>query len=178
MESNIFKAVVGLGNPGPQFEFNRHNIGFLVADALVDKYNGSWQKNDVMEYATINVEGRNILVVKPQTFMNSSGKVASLLRKKGIREEETLVIHDELEKPFGSISLKEGGSARGHNGLRSLIELFGPNFYRLRCGISRPEKKSDVAHYVLSNFTEGDVHVEEMIQAAVDKLEELLTAAE
>ncbi len=174
MESKEFKVIVGLGNPGHQFEYNRHNIGFLVADALIDKYNGSWQKNDLMDYALVNIDGRNILVIKPQTFMNSSGKISLWLKKKGIKGEEVIVVHDDLEKPFGAVSIKEGGSARGHNGVKSLMELFGPNFYRLRCGIGRPEKKSEVADYVLSNFIEGEVLVEDMIQESIKRIEENL----
>jgi peptidyl-tRNA hydrolase, PTH1 family len=174
MESKKIKVIIGLGNPGHQFEYNRHNIGFLVADALIDKYNGAWQNNDLMDYASVNIDGQNVFVIKPQTFMNSSGKISLWLKKKGIKDDEVIVVQDDLEKPFGAVSIKEGGSARGHNGVKSLMELFGANFYRLRCGIGRPEKKSEVADYVLSNFIEGEDLVGEMIQESVKQIEESL----
>lgn len=168
------KAIIGLGNPGPKFSYNRHNIGFLVVDALADKYHGEWQNVELLEYALIDIDGKNIYLIKPQTFMNASGKVASWLKKKGISDESVIVVHDDLERPFGKVTVKIGGSAQGHNGVKSLIELLGVNFYRVRCGIGRPEKKSDVSDYVLSNFIEGEVHVEEMIQQAIKQIESLV----
>ncbi|HBR70492.1 TPA: aminoacyl-tRNA hydrolase [Candidatus Dependentiae bacterium] len=168
------KGIIGLGNPGPKFSYNRHNIGFLVVDALADKYHGEWQNSELLEYAVIDINGKSIYLVKPQTFMNASGKISSWLKKKGISEENVIVVHDDLERPFGKVTLKIGGSAQGHNGVKSLIELLGINFYRIRCGIGRPEKKSDVSDYVLSNFVEGEPNVEEMIQAAIRQIELLM----
>jgi len=170
----IGKAIIGLGNPGPKFAYNRHNIGFLVVDALAEKYNGIWKKIDLLEYSPITINEKNIYLIKPQTFMNSSGKIIPWLKKKGIKPEEIVVIHDDLERPFGKVTTKFGGSARGHNGLRSIIEFMGPDFYRVRCGIGRPEKREDVADYVLNNFTEGEHNVEEMIQQAVAEIENFI----
>ena len=102
--------------------------------------------------------------------MNSSGKIIPSLLKQGIKTENLLVVHDELEKPFGKIEFKMGGSHRGHNGLRSIMEFCGPDFMRLRFGIGRPERKEGVADYVLSNFSENKSDVENMIEKAVEML--------
>ncbi len=171
--NKIIKAIVGLGNPGQKFEYNRHNIGFLVADALVDKHQGFWVENELLNYAQINIDGRNIYVVKPQTYMNSSGKISSWLNKKGVKPEEIIVVHDDLERPFGKVTVKLGGSAQGHNGIRSMMTLFGPDFYRVRCGIGRPLNKEDVGNYVLTNFIENESSVEKMIQDAIVEIEKI-----
>jgi PTH1 family peptidyl-tRNA hydrolase len=100
-----------------------------------------------------NLTQRAIHIVKPTTFMNLSGKAIPFLLKKGIKPEEILVIHDELEKPFGKCNIRWDGSARGHNGLRSIDSIIGKDYWRLRFGIGRPEDKSEVGDYVLSPFT-------------------------
>jgi len=125
-----------------------------------------------MDHAQIQIsdEGmvRSLHVIKPQTFMNSSGRVLPFLLKKGIKGENILVVHDELEKPFGKLVIRFGGSPRGHNGLRSIQGMIGKDFWRLRFGIGRPEEKSQVGNYVLSPFlpeeeNEIDVLIEETI---------------
>jgi PTH1 family peptidyl-tRNA hydrolase len=168
------KAIIGLGNPGSQFSYNRHNIGFLVVDALADEYNGSWKKSNLLENAEINIDGKNIYLIKPQTFMNSSGKIAAWLKKKGIQLEEIIVVHDDLQRSFGKVTTRFGGSAQGHNGIKSIMTLFGSDFYHVRCGIGRPENKDDVAGYVLSNFAEGEIAVEKMIQEAQSEILKLV----
>ncbi len=165
--SASIKALIGLGNPDACHEFNRHNIGFMVVDALAQKYDGSWRNNSNLSHCVINIQDSPVHLIKPLTYMNSSGTIAPWLTKKGFTPEQLLVIHDELELPFGNVSLKKGGGARGHNGLRSLIQNIGQDFWRVRCGIGRPEQKSDVAHYVLSDFIEGDATVNKMIDDAV-----------
>lgn len=167
------KAIVGLGNPGPKYVLNRHNIGFLILDQLADKYNASWDSKQNMDIAIVNIKDNNILLIKPQTFMNDSGKVIPFLQKKGIKAENILVVHDELEFPFGKVAVKKGGSARGHNGLRSIIEHCGKEFARLRFGIGRPVTKEMVSKYVLSNFTESNQLLEEFIYQAVEMIEDL-----
>ncbi len=148
------KAIIGLGNPGTKFAQTRHNIGFILIDKLAAQENLNWhdQKN-LLHTEIIIPENQKILLIKPQTFMNNSGDTLSFLTKKGIKSEEILVIHDELEKPFNSITFRFGGSAKGHNGLRSIIANSGQNFWRLRFGIGRPRQREMVAHYVLSPFT-------------------------
>ncbi len=165
------KAIIGLGNPGSKYEYTRHNIGFRVVDAIADRHAGSWAARDIMEVADIAINGHRVLLIKPQTFMNASGKVIPWLQKQGIKSENILVIHDELEKPYGKLSFKMDGSARGHNGLRSIIEFCGVDFPRLRFGIGRPEERSAVGDYVLEDFSEPDV--DERVAQAVAMVEDL-----
>jgi len=174
---NDIKVIIGLGNPGPRFSFTRHNAGFLVVDALADRYYGTWHEKGQMEIADITIADRRLLLIKPHTFMNESGKVIPLLSKQGIKSENILVVHDELEKPFGTLALKEGGSHRGHNGLRSLIAACGPDFLRLRFGIGRPEHKEQVADYVLQRFNEPESKVREQIDQAVDMIERIVSSS-
>jgi PTH1 family peptidyl-tRNA hydrolase len=173
---NTIKIVIGLGNPGRQYHHNRHNVGFLVLDELANRHNASWQKKANSEVAEIEVNGEKITLVKPQTFMNDSGKVIPSLLKQGLKAENLLVVHDELEKPFGKIEFKIGGSHRGHNGLRSIMAVCGAEFMRLRFGVGRPEHKEEVPQYVLSNFAEKPSDVEQMIDKAVTMIDELLSA--
>ena len=168
---NKIKIIIGLGNPGKQYYYNRHNIGFLILDALAEKHAASWHKKADYEYAEIEVNGEKITLIKPQTFMNSSGKIIPSLLKQGLKAENLLVVHDELEKPFGNIQFRIGGSHRGHNGLRSIMEFCGPDFMRLRFGIGRPEQREEVANYVLSNFSESSSELEKLIGKAVEMLE-------
>ncbi len=172
--NNKIKIIIGLGNPGNKYHFTRHNIGFLVVDALSEKYNGVWQTRGDKDVADINIEDNKIILVKPQTFMNNSGKVMPSLLKQGITIENVLVVHDELEKPFGTVELKVGGSHKGHNGLRSIMQQSGADFVRLRCGIGRPQHKEDVADYVLSDFSEGTTAVEQEIKKAITIIEEAI----
>ena len=160
------KAIIGLGNPGPAYSATRHNIGFLVLDALANQNMGSWQSKQNMELCSINIDGHNILLIKPQTFMNDSGKVLSYLAKQGIKQENLLVVHDELELPFGVIKLKFDGSAKGHNGLKSIMAHGGSKFLRLRFGIDRPADRNEVSDYVLGKFKESQSLLGEKIDQA------------
>ncbi len=151
------KAIIGLGNPGATYARNRHSIGFGIINALAEKCNASWQSGELMEYATIslqNTEGttHSILLIKPQTFMNNSGRILPFLQKKGIKPEQIMVLHDELEKSFGKVMVKFGGSHKGHNGLKSIMSMIGADFWHLAFGIGRPADKNEVPSYVLSNF--------------------------
>src|SRR5579872_2341140 len=101
--TNKIKAIIGLGNPGKQFHYTRHNIGFLVLDTLAESEHATWKEKENQEIAEIHVNGQKIILIKPQTFMNNSGKVIPSLLKQGIKAENILVVHDELEKPFGKI---------------------------------------------------------------------------
>ena len=167
------KAIIGLGNPGSKFTHTRHNIGFRIVNELAQRHGGSWREKDNMELAEIRINDHPVLLIKPQTFMNSSGQVIPFLTKKGITPEEILVVHDELELPFGSVKHKLGGSHKGHNGLKSIIDAIGKEFQRIRYGIGRPEIKEQVGNYVLEKFSENDIEIEEYIQQAVEIIESL-----
>ncbi|HSW73843.1 MAG TPA: aminoacyl-tRNA hydrolase [Candidatus Limnocylindria bacterium] len=167
------KALIGLGNPGQKYYHNRHNIGFQILDVMCERHNGSWQARDIMETAEITIGDKKIVLIKPQTFMNSSGKVIPFLNKKGIKPENILVVHDELELPFGTVKIKVGGSAKGHNGLRSIIEQCGLEFARLRFGIGRPAEREQVPDYVLQDFNENTAQLQDAIAKAVTAIEEL-----
>ncbi len=157
-DQSKIRAIIGLGNPGKKYERTRHNIGFRVLDAICDHFYSSWRESSNMLSSSIRLQeaGQEVYIIKPQTFMNSSGSVIPFLQKKGIKSEEIIVVHDELEKKFGDVNLKFGGSAKGHNGLRSIIEKIGQDFWRIRCGIGRPLDKDDVGNFVLSAFTSDE----------------------
>jgi peptidyl-tRNA hydrolase, PTH1 family len=174
--SHPIKAIIGLGNPGRQYFYNRHNIGFLIVDALADRHGGSWKIREHMEIAEIQLNGLKIILIKPLTFMNNSGKVIPYLTKQGINAENILVVHDELELPMGQIKLKMGGSHKGHNGLRSIIGVCGDAFMRVRFGIGRPVHKDDVPNYVLQNFKENKDELDGLIASACDMIETLIGA--
>ncbi|MCL5436506.1 MAG: aminoacyl-tRNA hydrolase [Candidatus Dependentiae bacterium] len=168
------RAVIGLGNPGERYACTRHNIGFLVVDALGDAYAANWRARDDMLVTEVEVANRRVLLIKPQTFMNNSGRVISFLAKQGIRPDEIVVVHDELDFPFGKVASKKGGSARGHNGVKSLIAAMGEDFYRVRCGIGRPVERDEVPNYVLQQFRESDAEVNQMVLDAVDEVVKLV----
>lgn len=169
----MIKVIVGLGNPGKKFEHTRHNVGFRVVDELAQCYGVSWQEKGNMQVAIIPFDGQSIMLVKPQTFMNESGRILPALFKQGIKPDEIVVVHDELELPFGSIKMRQGGSHRGHNGLRSLIETGGKDCYRLRFGIGRPDEKQEVPDYVLAPFTSQERdRIASLIIEASNRLQE------
>jgi PTH1 family peptidyl-tRNA hydrolase len=153
------KAFVGLGNPGANYAFTRHNIGFLVIDAISQSY-------DLLDFKTKfhalysqgRIDNRSVFLLKPQTFMNVSGKAVSAFQSfYKLKPEDFCIIHDDLDLEEGKIRLKFGGGHGGHNGLRDLIQKIGPNFWRLKIGIGRPKMASlSSADYVLQNFTTDD----------------------
>lgn len=168
------KAIIGLGNPGSKFDKTRHNIGFRIVDALSGRYHGSWRKRDNMELSEITLHGKKILLVKPQTFMNLSGQVMPFLTKQGITPDNLLVVHDEIELPFGVIKYKSGGSAKGHNGLKSIMSSIGSDFHRIRFGVDRPLDRDDVPHYVLAKFRESEDLIITALEEAVDMIEDVI----
>lgn len=165
------KAIIGLGNPGPSYYKTRHSIGFRIIDEIAAKFDVTFNTSEDKEYAQIKNDDLSVYLVKPLTFMNNSGKIMSFLQKKGIKSDEILVIHDELEKKFGDVGLRFGGSAKGHNGLKSIIDSIGPDFWRLRFGIGRPEDKSQVGTYVLTYFLKDE---ENQISALIEQAIKLI----
>lgn len=168
------KAIIGLGNPGAAYYYTRHSIGFRVIDAFAQLHGASWRSRDGMDLAEVQTQSGTLLLVKSHTFMNDSGAVIPALTKRGIKPENILVIHDELELPFGKIAHKLGGSAKGHNGLKSIIAACGDQFHRLRIGIGRPENRDEVPHYVLAKFREPAEDVENMIHESCTQLQRFI----
>ena len=149
----MIKLFVGLGNPGPDYEDTRHNAGFWWIDAVARSLGANLQADRGYhgKVARINLQGRSIWLLEPQTFMNLSGKsVAALARFYKIAPEEILVVHDELDLPPGQTKLKKGGGHAGHNGLRDIhAQLGSSDYWRLRIGIGHPGDKSQVVGWVL-----------------------------
>ena len=142
-----------LGNIGKKYELTRHNIAWMMLEKTSYFHNLKWNEKFKGEYAKIAVP--EMILLKPKTLMNNSGQsVAAAMSFFKLRPENLIVIHDDLELPFGTVQVKKGGGAGGHNGLRSIIKLIGsPDFYRFRIGISRPPAGRDVASWVLSRFS-------------------------
>jgi PTH1 family peptidyl-tRNA hydrolase len=172
------KLICGLGNPGREYERHRHNIGFMVVEALLPRAKAELNQEKFQARVGQGTLGsERILFVEPQTYMNLSGRsLAEAARFYKVAVEDILVIHDELDLPFGRLQLKAGGGAGGHNGLKSSVQSLGADgFIRLRFGIGKPEgpnAKERVAGYVLSNFDDGERRqLEEHIGRATDMAE-------
>ena len=151
------RLVVFLGNPGNQYQYTRHNAGFLLAEHLPFSAGLSWQKKFKGEYADYLIGGRKISFLKPLTFMNKCGEsIAAAAAFFKLSREQILIVHDDLELPFGEFALKQGGGLAGHNGLRSAAQLLGgKDFFRFRIGIGRPSRGSP-SSYVLSKFSDEE----------------------
>jgi peptidyl-tRNA hydrolase, PTH1 family len=151
----MIRLIVGLGNPGQQYQKTRHNVGFLFLDELVSDLDEAWTSESRFQgwVAECHLAAKKVMLLKPQTFMNRSGQsVGMVARYYKLRPEEILVVHDELDFEVGVVRLKKNGGHAGHNGLRDIISHLGSKeFYRLRIGIGRPDMGKAVADYVLSN---------------------------
>ncbi|CAM00150.1 PTH1 family peptidyl-tRNA hydrolase [Saccharopolyspora erythraea NRRL 2338] len=148
--------IVGLGNPGPRYEGNRHNIGFLVADELAARVGGKFKAHKSgAEIVEGRLGGVRAVLAKPRSFMNlSGGPVAGAAKFYKVQPGSLIVIHDELDLPYGTVRLKRGGGENGHNGLRSISKSLGTKDYlRVRFGIDRPPGRMDPADYVLKDFS-------------------------
>lgn len=152
--SDSVQLIVGLGNPGPKYAQTRHNVGFLFVDELARSKGATFRPEAKFhgEVCKLHLDGRELWLLKPNTFMNRSGQaVAALARFYKIPPEAILVVHDELDIPAGQLRLKKGGGHGGHNGLRDIIGQLGSReFLRLRIGIDHPGHASEVSNYVLS----------------------------
>lgn len=150
----MIKLIVGLGNPGQQYEKTRHNVGFLFLEHLATLSGSAWNKEKRFQgmWATGKLRLQKVILFKPDTFMNCSGQAVGLIaRYYKINPDEILVIHDELDFEVGKVKIKNNGGHAGHNGLRDIIaHLDSHAFYRLRIGIGRPAAGKSVADYVLS----------------------------
>jgi PTH1 family peptidyl-tRNA hydrolase len=175
--STLDLLAVGLGNPGREYGATRHNVGFMIADELAQRHGGSWRSKFSGEFADVRLGGARVALLKPQTFMNESGRSASAAaRFFKIEPESLLAIHDEVDLELGRLQVRLGGGLAGHNGLRSLAQhLQGPEFLRLRVGVGRPERGDPrpVADWVLSPF-DPSVDVGGLVARAADAVETLV----
>ena len=171
--------VVGLGNPGPQYAKTRHNLGFMVADVLAARIGGQFKvhKRSGAEIVTGRLAHRPVVLAKPRTYMNESGRqVGPLAKFYSVMPADIIVIHDELDIDFGRIRLKLGGGEGGHNGLRSVANSMGTkNFQRVRIGVGRPPGRKDPAAFVLEPFTAAErAEVPAICEQAADATELLI----
>jgi peptidyl-tRNA hydrolase, PTH1 family len=170
--------IVGLGNPGSQYAGNRHNVGFGVADVLAERAGGRFKRDrSRAQVATARLTGVPVILVKPMTFMNVSGRpVATLRTFYKLPGDRIVVIHDELDIPFDDIRLKFGGGDNGHNGLRSVTAALGSrDYYRIRVGIGRPPGRMDPADFVLRDFSTAERKVlPDILNRSADAAEVLL----
>ncbi len=167
--------IAGLGNPGPEYAGNRHNVGYLVVDEIARRHRFARARRGYKgRYAAGVVDGRPVGMLIPTTFMNNAGaSVAAALRELHLEADRLLVVHDEIDLPFGELRLRYDGGHGGHNGLRSVVGLVGSDFNRLRVGVGRPASRDPevVADWVLHDFEEPHSEVEALVGAAADAAE-------
>tara|TARA_B100001057_G_scaffold42441_1_gene37961 strand:- start:1076 stop:1636 length:561 start_codon:yes stop_codon:yes gene_type:complete len=161
---------VGLGNPTPDSENNRHNVGFKIIDAINKKFSLSKQKPKFKGLLTTgNIEGQKVYAIKPLTFMNNSGIcIRELLEYFKFDAEDVIVFHDDLDVEFGKIKAKFGGSNAGHNGIASIDKFIGKDYSRVRVGIGKPKTQIEISDYVLQNFNDDEL-------VGIDKISKNIT---
>lgn len=178
--------VVGLGNPGPTYAGNRHNVGHMVLDVLAGRSGSTFSAHKARAAVAEarlgvlpgGVPGPRVILAKPSTYMNTSGgPVAGLAQYFGIDPDHVIVVHDEVDIPFGDIKLKSGGGEGGHNGLRDITKALGTRDYvRVRAGVGRPPGRMDTADYVLKNFSGAEAKdLPFLLDDAADAVEMVLT---
>jgi len=174
------RLIIGLGNPGPGYAGNRHNIGFMAAEAIARHYGfGPWRSRFHGLAAEGQIAGEKILVLKPGTYMNESGRAAEAAAKFYKLEPAALIaLHDEIDLIPGKVRVKQGGGAGGHNGLRSLDAHLGPMYWRVRMGVGHPGTAELVRPYVLQNFAKEEQPVVAKLVEAVAEAIPLLIAGD
>ena len=170
------KLIVGLGNPGKEYEKNRHNIGFLVVDYLTDKFNASKISS---KFKGELYKAGNYLFLKPLTFMNLSGESVRAVKDfYKIDNDDIIIIHDDIDLNVGALKFKKGGSSGGHNGLKSIDKHIGNDYWRVRVGVGRPERKEQVVSYVLSDFKDDELEcIEKNFENIKKAIEDIKNAA-
>lgn len=154
------KLIVGLGNKGKEYTNTRHNVGFMFLNYLSQEFKFKYsEKNKLSVYGEKNISNENVLFLKPQTYMNLSGKAVSFFSMKyKISVADILIIHDDIDLPFAKLKIKKGGGDAGHNGIKSITgELCDNNFTRIRIGIGRPKEKGMESDYVLDKFSKSEI---------------------
>lgn len=158
--------VAGLGNPGPDYALTRHNIGFMAVDALAgrERFSSKFQS----ETASLSIEGEKVILLKPMTFMNHSGRaVQAAMAFYKIPPAQVIVLHDELDIALGKIRIKQGGGANGHNGIKDIDQCIGLGYWRIRLGIGHPGMKEQVHSHVLSRFGADEMAQVEKVNVAL-----------
>ena len=178
MPGPAIQLIVGLGNPGREYETTRHNAGFWLVDELARRHGGSFRHEGKhqADLARVRIDGQEIWLAKPMTFMNrSGGPVSSILNFYKVTPAEMLVAHDEIDLPSGTVRLKEAGGHGGHNGLRDLIAAQGDAFWRLRIGVGHPGAKNEVVDFVLTHAGKDEQKaIDETILDGADAIEGML----
>lgn len=168
--------IVGLGNPGPQYRHHRHNVGFMVLDRLHARIGASeWREKHNGLVGKGVLAGREVLLLKPQTYMNLSGRaVLSAVSQHRLAPTDVIVVHDDIDLPFGQVRVKVGGGHGGHNGLRDISAAIGPDYTRVRIGIGRPTTGT-VEAFVLSPFSQDEQsELDRILDRAVEAIESLV----
>ena len=175
-DSSLDLLVVGLGNPGREYGGNRHNVGHMVVDELARRHGGSWRGKFSGQVADVRIEGHKVGLLKPETYMNESGRsVQAAARFYKLEPDAILVVHDESDLPLGRLQARLGGGLAGHNGLRSVSQHLGTSdFLRLRVGVGRPERgdRRPLADWVLADF-EPHEDAEAIVRRAAEAVETL-----
>jgi PTH1 family peptidyl-tRNA hydrolase len=169
--------VAGLGNPGPEYAGNRHNIGFMVADLLAERIGGRFKTHKSRaQVVEGRISGHRVVLAKPMTYMNLSGGPVTALRDFfKVPVGNIIAVHDELDIDYPTLRLKRGGGDNGHNGLKSVTKSLGPDYLRVRCGIGRPPGRMDVAAFVLKDFSASErKELDWFVDRSADAVEALI----
>jgi PTH1 family peptidyl-tRNA hydrolase len=172
------QLLVGLGNPGPEYEKTRHNVGFMMVERLADRFHAKpWQKKFKGLCAPLEIEGVSCLLLKPMTFMNLSGEcVGEAARFFKLKPEMITIFHDDMDLALGQVKFKQGGGAAGHNGLKSIDAHVGNDTWRVRLGIGHPQNRDQVVDYVIGSFSKADrACMEELMEKIGDSADLFLS---
>ncbi|MYW46838.1 aminoacyl-tRNA hydrolase [Streptomyces sp. SID161] len=172
--------IVGLGNPGPEYAMNRHNVGFMVADLLAERIGGKFKRAGKAQAQVLEGRigpagpgSRRVVLAKPMSYMNLSGGPVNALRDfYKVPPANVVAVHDELDIDYGTLRLKLGGGDNGHNGLKSMTKAMGPEYHRVRFGIGRPPGRMQVADFVLKDFSSAErKELDYLVDRAADAVE-------
>ncbi|MEU1017557.1 aminoacyl-tRNA hydrolase [Streptomyces sp. NPDC005900] len=182
-DANAPWLIAGLGNPGPEYAMNRHNVGFMVADLLARRMGAKFKRAAKAQAQVVEGRigapgpaGRRVILVKPMSYMNVSGGPVTALRDfYKVPTEHIVAVHDELDIDYGTLRLKLGGGDNGHNGLKSMTKAMGPDYHRVRFGIGRPPGRMQVADFVLKDFSSTErKELDYLVDRAADAAEALI----
>lgn len=171
------KLIVGLGNPGREYEKTRHNVGFDIIDKLAQKYRVTFKDKFKGLLGEANIDGEKVYLLKPQTYMNLSGdSIIQVVNFYKIDpKSEMVIIYDDMDLPIGKLRIKEKGSAGGHNGIKSIISHMGQDFLRIKCGIGKAKNKDENINFVLGKFAKDEQElIDKMAESAISATEDII----